>query len=224
MDDPSLLPFFTHTNGNGHHYAMEMDDDDEDDEELEEHQYPEDEIDDEEILDEHEIHLPPPPSVTLPSQERGGRRKGVPRRLHISPPRTISSLQSRSLFATQSATSSSANLPHRDDEELNNENDYSHPHPAIKTSNGLDLEFFSSSTYLDEDEYDENNNMSYAEEENVFETVDDILADIVTIIVRDIRQQRQRNFKHRFLHQTNGHRKSQEKFSNGKDFYHPSNR
>lgn len=209
MDDPSLLPYLnTNTNGNGHHYGMDLDEDDDDDDELDEHQYPEDEID-----DERELFHPPPPSSSssaiLPSHERGGRRKGVPRRLQISPPKIKSPSPIRQSIAKASS-----------DDELNNENDY---YQQIKNSNGIEFDYYPSRNYFDEDEYDENNNMNLIEDENIFEIVDDILADIVTIIVRDIRQQRQKFFKQRMISHTNGHMKIQEKYTNGKDF-HPSNR
>lgn len=234
MDDPSLLPFRTN-NGHGHHYAIEMDDeieheedeiDDEDEDEIGEQAYPEDEIDEDELEDD-EILLPPP----QPLPERGGRRKGTPRRLLLSPPGNSipppPPPQQRLLPFSNSKSSSGVQsfIPTCDPDDdndvveedfINNENAYIPSQPI----NGIEYD------YLDEDECDENNNMNYTEEENIFEIVDDILADIVTIIVRDIRQQRQRLFKRR-IHppsQTNGHSKPKVPFINGKDLLPVSNR
>ena len=216
MDDPSLLPFRTN-NGHGHHYALEMDEDieheedeiEEDEDDLPEQPYPEDEIDEDDLEENDEILLPPP----QPPLERGGRRKGTPRRLQLSPP--ISQPRLLPFSTGKSSSGVPSFIPTSDDDdddeqELNNENGYLHSQPI----NGIAYDF------LDEDEYDENNNMNYNDDENIFEIVDDILADIVTIIVRDVRQQRQKHFKRRIMHpptQINGHSKPKIPLINGKD-------
>jgi hypothetical protein len=205
MDDPSLLPFLNN-NGNGHHYSIITDEDieheeDELDEEEEDQEYPEDDIDDDDD-DEEEIllPLPEPPQQTIQS-ERGGRRKGVPRRLELSP-RIIQSPTPQQRLIPLTLSKSSSSVHHHEQPILTSDQEE-------EDENGLELDLI--------DEYDENNNMNYAEEENIFEIVDDILADIVTIIVRDVRQQREKNFKQR-ISQTNGHtNQTKPKITNGKD-------
>ncbi|CAF1397880.1 unnamed protein product [Adineta steineri] len=277
MDDPSLLPFLNNNNNsNGHHYSIDIDEDVEheedelDDDELQDYdqnqQYPEDEIDEDEIeeddidddeenQDEQEILIPPPPPPPQQQQqiiqsERGGRRKGVPRRLQLSPQIIKAPApQQRLLPLTLPKTSTSVH--HHDqpiltsdqeddqhDEDLNNENhldEYFDPHDN-KQQNCIQLDLLARHLIENnEDEYDENNNNnhSYNDEENIFEIVDDLLADIVTTIVRDIREQRQRNFKQQqritngktnghlnYKSQTNGYAKSiqkqEQKLTNGK--------
>ena len=236
MDDPSLLPFLSNNGNGHHyaHETMSMaseveheedefdgdeappegDDEEDDDDEERNLVYPEDEIDEDEIeedeiedvenQDEQEMILPPapppPPTEQLIQAERGGRRKGVPRRLQISPqvtnaPAAQSRLLPSSAMKPTSATVQPTLTPDHD-------HDDDEPHASSFVS-----EFFSqhlNGNY--NDSYDENNNSHYYEEENPLEIVDDTLADIVTYIVRDIRQQKQSNGKHRILPaKINGH-------------------
>jgi hypothetical protein len=265
MDDPSLLPFLNN-NGNGHHYSIDEEieheedelDDEDDLQDYDQHQqYPEDEIDEDEVeedeiddeednQDEQEILIPPPPPAPeqqIIQSERGGRRKGVPRRLQLSP-QIIKGPAPQQRLLPLSLPKSSTSVHHHDQpiltsdqedengEDLNNENhseEYFDQHQDNKQPNCIQLDLLS--RHLIEEQYDENNN-SYNDEENILEIVDDLLADIVTTIVRDIREQRQRNFKQRMSNgktngylthksQTNGLTKSiqkqERKITNGKN-------
>jgi hypothetical protein len=226
MDDPSLLPFLNN-NGNGHHYSnididseIEHEEDELDDEDLQD-QYPEDEIDEDEIDDEEnqddqEILLPPPPppQQQIIQSERGGRRKGVPRRLQLSPQIIIKGPAPQQRLLPLSLSKSSSSVHHLDqpiltsDQEDENDIDENDEEYYNKQDNCIQLDLLSRHLIDNEDEYDENNNNNYNDEENVLEIVDDILADIVTIIVRDIRQQRQKNYKQQqriHISKTNGH-------------------
>ena len=227
-------------------------DDDLDDDEIEE-----DDIDEEEEhRDEQEVLVPPPPPPPPQQQtiqsERGGRRKGVPRRLQLSPQIVKASAPQQRLLPL-SLPKPSTGVHHHDqpiltsdqedenEDDLNNENqldDYFHQHDN-KQANGIPLDLLSRHVVDDSKElYDENNNdHSYTDEENVLEIVDDLLADIVTTIVRDIRHHRQSTFKQHQQQQrmpngkTNGHsnhktqtngwtkstQKQEQKMTNGKN-------
>ncbi|UJR33003.1 hypothetical protein I4U23_020463 [Adineta vaga] len=242
MDDPSLLPFLNN-NGNGHHYSMDIneeieheEDELDDDDDLQDYEqnapYPEDEIEEDEIDDEEEnqneqeiLIPPPPPPIQLQQtiqSERGGRRKGVPRRLQLSPQIIKAPVQQQRLLPS-SIPKSMTNVHHHEqpiltsdqedetEEDLNNENHLDEAFPQYsdhKQKNSFQLELLSEHMITNnEDLYDENNNdNTYNDEENILEIVDDLLADIVTTIVRDVRHQRQNKFQQRITNgKTNGY-------------------
>ena len=202
MDDPSLLPLLNN-NTNGHHYSVDIEDEieheeDEFDDEVDDlhtyEEYPEDEIDDDDIDDEEIlIPPPPPPPQQIIQSERGGRRKGVPRRLQLSPQVTKTAPAPQQRLLPLSLSKSSSSVHHHDQPILTSDQE----EDDLNNENSIQFDFLSQHLidHNQQDEYDENNNNSFNDEENIFEIVDDILADIVTIIVRDIRQQRNRNFK-----------------------------
>jgi hypothetical protein len=149
--------------------------------------------------------------------ERGGRRKGVPRRLQLSP--DIIKTPTQRLLPLSLSKSTSASVHHHeqpiltsDQEDENDVEDIYQQNP--NEQNYLQLDF-SSKHFVD------NNNNTHEENEDILEIVDDILADIVTIIVKDIKEQRRK-----LIIKTNGHdnHKQQindnQKITNGK---HTSN-
>ncbi|CAF0747168.1 unnamed protein product [Rotaria sp. Silwood1] len=181
--------------------------------EIDEDEIEEDDIDDEENQDEQEILLPEKQSSSSPSissqqqpiqNERGGRRKGVPRRLQLSP-QIIKTSQQRLLPLSLSKSSLNSVHHHEQsiltfDQEDINEN-HSNDYYQDKQENCLQLDLL---IHNNQDNYDENNN--YNDDENILEIVDDILADIVTKIVQDIRQEKQINFKQQIINsKTNGY-------------------
>ena len=179
MDDLSL---FALANGNHHHYSndneCEMFDEDENEQPIDE------------IQQQQPVH-----------NERGGRRKGVPRRLQLSP--EVIKPPTQRLLPTKTTTIS---VHHHEqpiltsDQEDENEVENVYHQNQIE-QNYLQLDF-NSKHFVDK-----NNN--HEEYEDILETVDDILADVVTIIVKDIKQQRKK---------VNGHSnpKQSQKITNGK--------
>jgi hypothetical protein len=133
--------------------------------------------------------------------ERGGRRKGVPRRLQLSPD-VIKTPTQRLLPLSSSKASTSVHhhvqpiLTSDQEDENETENIY---HQNQIEQNYLQLDLLSKDFI---DNCDEN--------EDVLEIIDDILADIVTIIVRDIKQQRRKPST-----KTNGHSNHKQQ-TNGK--------
>jgi len=129
--------------------------------------------------------------------ERGGRRKGVPRRLQLSP--DIIKTPTQRLLPLSLSKSTSASVHHHeqpiltsDQEDENDVEDIYQQNP--NEQNYLQLDF-SSKHFVDN-----NNNNHHEENEDILEIVDDILADIVTIIVKDIKEQRRK-----LIIKTNGH-------------------
>ncbi|CAF1168814.1 unnamed protein product [Rotaria magnacalcarata] len=190
--------------------------------EIDEDEIEEDDIDDEENQDAQEIVIPQPPPAPQQQHsiqsERGGRRKGVPRRLQLSPQIAKSSAPQRLLPLSSSKSSSNAHHHHdqpilTSDQEDNNEitddfNNENHidEYYHNKQQNCVQLDLLPENLIdNNHNDYDENNN-NYHEEDSILEIVDDVLADIVTNIVQNIRQQRQKNFKpHIQLIKTNGY-------------------
>lgn len=187
MDDLSLFPI---SNGK-HHYSNENDN---------------------EMFDEEENEQPPEQQPV--HHERGGRRKGVPRRLKLSP-EVIKPPSQRLLPMSSSKIITGAGVHHHhdqpiltSDQEDENDIDEIYHHNEIE-QNYLQLDIPSKHFV------DKNNN--HEEYEEILETVDDILADIVTIIVKDVKQQRKKFNGHvHHKQQTNGI----SKITNGK---HSSN-
>lgn len=182
MDDLSLFRF-----SNGNHYDSETFDEDEN----------------EQPINEIEQQQPV-------QNERGGRRKGVPRRLQLSP-EVIKPPTQRLLPLSSSKPTIIASVHHHEQQPIltsdqEDENDIENIyHQNENEQNYLQLDFLSKN-FLDQ-----NNNQEDTEE--ILEIVDDILADIVTIIVKDIKAQRKKpngHFNHK--QQTNGIHK----LSNGK--------
>ena len=162
MDDLALYPF---SNGN----RNEM--------------FDEDEVDENEQID-RPIERPVQP---LPSSERGGRRKGVPRRLQLSP-EVVKGPPAARLLPVTLPKSVPAAVHHHEQPILTSDQE---DEPELEdlyqqNQNYLQLDF------LSKELVDDNNNSFVDDNEEILETVDDILADIVTIIVRDVRQQRRK--------------------------------
>ncbi|CAF1286023.1 unnamed protein product [Adineta steineri] len=187
MDDISLFPI-----SNGNYYSNDNNS---------------------EISDEDENEIVQQQQISIQT-ERGGRRKGVPRRLQLSP-EVIKTPTQRLLPL---AKSSSTSVHHHeqpiltsDQEDQNDIEDIYQANP--NEQNYLQLDFLSKHLV--------DNNNNHEENEDILEIVDDILADIVTIIVKDIKEQR-----HKTIIKTNGHfnhKKSineNQKMTNGK---HTSN-
>jgi hypothetical protein len=186
MDDLSL---FALANGNHHHYSndneCEMFDEDEN----------------EQPIDEIQQQQPV-------QNERGGRRKGVPRRLQLSP--EVIKPPTQRLLPLSSTKTTTTTVHHHeqpiltsDQEDENEIENIYHQNQTEQNYLQLDL--------TPKHFVDKNNN--HEEYEDILETVDDILADIVTIIVKDIKQQRKKiNGHSNPKQQTNGI----QKITNGK--------
>ncbi|CAF1223457.1 unnamed protein product [Adineta ricciae] len=191
MDDLSLYP---HSNGNYYSNDNESEVFDNDDEN--------------QIVQQQQQHQQPI------QNERGGRRKGVPRRLQLSP--EVIKPSTQRLLPVTLPKPAPASVHHHEqpiltsDQEDENEIDDIYQ-GNLTEQNYLQLDF--SATHF----VDNNNNLE--ENEDVLEVVDDILADIVTIIVKDVKEQRRKA-----LIKTNGHmslKKSMnenQKMSNGKHY------
>jgi hypothetical protein len=147
---------------------------------------------DSEIFDEDENEQPIDEIQQQPVQnERGGRRKGVPRRLQLSP--EVIKPPTQRLLPLSLTKTTSASVHHHvqpiltsDQEDENDIEDIYHQNQIEQNYLQLDL--------LTKNFVDKNNN--HEENEEILETVDDILADIVTIIVKDIKEQRKKSNKH----------------------------
>lgn len=200
MDDLSLYPF-----SNGNHYSTTSN---ENDNEI----FDEDEVDENEqisvnypVEDENHQQQRPVPPV---QNERGGRRKGVPRRLQLSP--EVVKTPTQRLIPLSLSKPMATTVHHNEQPILTSDQEDENEVEDIYQVNSNEQ------NYLQLDMLDNNNNNTsqpYEEYEDVLEIVDDILADMVTIIVRDIKQQRRK-----ILFQTNS--KSQpnhlNKLTNGK--------
>ena len=163
---------------------------------------------DNEMFDEEENEQPPEQQPV--HHERGGRRKGVPRRLKLSP--EVSKPPSQRLLPVSSTKVASASVHHHEQPILTSDQE---------DENDVEEVYHTEQNYLQLDIpskhfVDKNNN--HEEYEEILEIVDDILADIVTIIVKDVKQQRKKlnGHVHHPKQQTNGI----SKISNGK---HSSN-
>jgi len=163
MDDH--LSLFPHSNGN--HSSNDNDSEIFDEEE------------NEQPIDEIEPQQPVP-------HVRGGRRKGVPRRLQLSPDVIKSPSQRLLPLATMKASASNVHRQAIATSDVEDENDIENIYQSNE-QNYLQLDFLSKHFV------DKNNN--HEEIEDILEIVDDILADIVTIIVKDVKQQRQKSNK-----------------------------
>jgi hypothetical protein len=159
---------------------------------------------DNEIFDEDENEQPIDEIQQQPIQnERGGRRKGVPRRLQLSP--EIIKPPTQRLLPLSSSKTTSASVHHHDQPILTSDQEDENDIEDIYHQNQIEQ------NYLQLNFLDKNNN--HEESEEILEIVDDILADIVTIIVKDIKEQRKKTNGH-FNHKqkTNGI----QKITNGK--------
>ena len=177
MDDSSLLPI-----SNGKHYAIDN------------HK---------QVFDEEENERPLS-DIDQPQQQkqtvlngRGGRRKGVPRRLQLSP--EIFKAPTQRLLPLSLTKSSSTSVHHHEqpiltsdqEDELDVEDIY---HQNQIEQNYLQLNLLSKHLFHN------NDNNNHEEDEDILEIIDDILADIVTIIVKDVKEQRRKA-----IDRTNGH-------------------
>ena len=184
MDDLSLLPF-----ANGNHYAnngneSETFDDDETDEndQLSINDQPEDDTDLHQLEVEHERQVQPVQT------ERGSRRKGVPRRLQLSP--EVIKAPTQRLLPLSLSKSSTSGVHHHEqpiltsDQEDENDTEDTYQQNQVE-QNYLQLDLLSK-------QLTDSNNNHFEDSEDILETVDDMLADIVAIIVRDIKQQRRK--------------------------------
>ena len=142
-----------------------------------------------EMFDEDENEQP------IPVQhERGGRRKGVPRRLKLSP--EVIKPPSQRLLPISLSKSTPASVHHHEQPILTSdqedENDIENIYHQNQTEqNYLQLDF-TSKHFLDK------NNNNQEEHEDILEIVDDILADIVTIIVKDVKQHEENQWTFQF--------------------------
>ncbi|CAF1060892.1 unnamed protein product [Rotaria sp. Silwood1] len=133
---------------------------------------------------------------------RGGRRKGVPRRLQLSP--EIIKPPTQRLLPVSLIKSTSTSVHHHeqpiltsDQEDENDVEDIYHQNQIEQ--NYLQLNLLSK--HFVDNNNNNNNHCNYHEEnEDILEIVDDILADIVTIIVKDVKEQRRK-----IINKTNGH-------------------
>ncbi|CAF3485094.1 unnamed protein product [Rotaria socialis] len=177
MDDLSLFSI-----SNGKHYSNDNDS----------------EIFDEEENEQplNEIQLPPQQHKTI-QNERGGRRKGVPRRLQLSP--EIIKLPTQRLLPLTLPKTSTASVHHHEQPILTSDQEDENDIEGVYHQNQIEQNYLqlnlSSKHFVDN-----NNNNQLEESEDILEVVDDILADIVTIIVKDIKEQRRRP-----MIKTNGH-------------------
>jgi hypothetical protein len=185
MDDLSLFPIL-----NGIHYSNDNDS---------------------EIFDEDENEQPINEiEQQQPVQnERGGRRKGVPRRLQLSP--EIIKPPTQRLLPLSSSKTTSTTVHHHDQPILTSDQEDENDIENIYHQNEIEQNYLQldllSKNFLDK------NNNHYEENEEILEIVDDILADIVTIIVKDIKQQRKKpNEYFNYKQQTN----RIQKITNGK--------
>ena len=204
MDEIALCAF-----SNGNHYSNIPN-------ENESEMFDDDEVDENEQLPvNYPVEDEPEQRPVQPVQnERGGRRKGVPRRLQLSPDIVKTPIQR--LLPLTLPKSGTASVHHHEqpiltsDQEDENEAEDAYQHSQIE-QNYLQLDLMS------KDFVDNNNNLSHHHDENedILEIVDDILADMVSIIVRDVKQQRRKvhqkqmtNGTHKVTngkHQFNGH-------------------
>jgi len=180
MDDLSLFPI-----SNGNHYSNDNDS---------------------EIFDEDENEQQQQPV----QNERGGRRKGVPRRLQLSP-EIIKAPTQRLLPLSSSSKTTLSSVHHHDQPILTSDQEDENDIENIYHQNEIEQNYLQldllSKNFLDK------NNNNHEENEEILEIVDDILADIVTIIVKDIKQQRKKSNEHfNPKQQTNGIKK----ITNGK--------
>jgi hypothetical protein len=184
MDDLSLFPI-----SNGNHESNDNDSEIFDEDE------------NEQPIDEIERQQPV-------QNERGGRRKGVPRRLQLSP--EIIKPPTQRLLPLSLSKSTSTSVHHHDQPILTSDQEDENDLENIYHQNQIEQNYLQLD-FLSKHFLDKNNN--HEENEEILEIVDDILADIVTIIVKDIKEQRKKSNEY-FNHkkQTN----EIQKISNGK--------
>jgi len=186
MDDLSLFPIL-----NGIHYSNDNDS---------------------EIFDEDENEQPINEiEQQQPVQnERGGRRKGVPRRLQLSP--EIIKPPTQRLLPLSSSKTISTTVHHHDQPILTSDQEDENDIENIYHQNEIEQNYLQLDL-LSKNFLDKNNNNHHEENEEILEIVDDILADIVTIIVKDIKQQRKKSNEY-FNHKQQTNRI--QKITNGK--------
>jgi len=186
MDDLSLFPI-----SNGTHYSNDNDS---------------------EIFDEDENDQPINEiEQQQPVQnERGGRRKGVPRRLQLSP--EIIKPPTQRLLPLSSSKTISTTVHHHDQPILTSDQEDENDIENIYHQNEIEQNYLQLDL-LSKNFLDKNNNNHHEENEEILEIVDDILADIVTIIVKDIKQQRKKSNEY-FNHKQQTNRI--QKIANGK--------
>ncbi|CAF2576915.1 unnamed protein product [Rotaria sp. Silwood2] len=133
--------------------------------------------------------------------ERGGRRKGVPRRLQLSP--EIIKPPTQRLLPLTLIKSSSTSVHHHEQPILTSDQEDENDIEDIYHQNQIEQNYLQLNL-LSKHFVDNNNNNNHYnchdENEDILEIVDDILADIVTIIVKDIKEQRRK-----VINKTNGH-------------------
>ncbi|CAF1312016.1 unnamed protein product [Rotaria magnacalcarata] len=177
MDDLSLFPI-----SNGKHYSNDNDS----------------EIFDEEENEQplNEIQLPPQQHKTI-QNERGGRRKGVPRRLQLSP--EIIKPPTQRLLPLTLPKTPTASVHHHEQPILTSDQEDENDIEGVYHQNQIEQNYLQLNL-LSKHFVDNNNNNQLEESEDILEVVDDILADLVTIIVKDIKEQRKKP-----MIKTNGH-------------------
>lgn len=145
---------------------------------------------DSEMFDDEENELVQPQQRPAPQpvqHERGGRRKGVPRRLQLSP--DVVKPATQRLLPTTLPKSTPAGVHHHEQPILTSDQEDENEIDDVYQSNSQEQNYLQLDL-LSKQYVDDNNNVE--EGEDVLEIVDDILADVVTIIVKDIREQRRR--------------------------------
>ena len=186
MDDLSSLPF-----ANGNHYANNGHDSetfDDDDETDENDQLSINDQADDDIIDHHQLEVEQERQVQPVQTGRGSRRKGVPRRLQLSP--EVVKAPTQRLLPLSLSKSSTSGVHHHEqpiltsDQEDENEPEDTYQQNQVE-QNYLQLDLLSK-------QLTDSNNNHYEDSEDILETVDDMLADMVAIIVRDIKQQRRK--------------------------------
>ncbi|CAF1255016.1 unnamed protein product [Rotaria sordida] len=130
--------------------------------------------------------------------ERGGRRKGVPRRLQLSP--EIIKPPTQRLLPLSLIKTSSTSVHHHEQPILTSDQEDENDIEDIYHQNQIEQNYLQLNLLSKHFIIDNNNNNNHEENEDILEIVDDILADIVTTIVKDIKEQRKK-----IINKTNGH-------------------
>ena len=203
MDDIALCAL-----SNGNHYSTIP-------HENESEMFDEDEVDENEQLPvNYPVEDEPEQRPIQPVQtERGGRRKGVPRRLQLSP--DIVKTTTQRLLPLTLSKSATASVHHHEQPILTSDQEDENEAEDVYQQNQIEQNYLQLDL-VSKDSIDNNNNNNHShhgdENEDILEIVDDILADMVSIIVRDVKQQRRK------IHQkqtTNG----THKLTNGKHHF-----
>jgi hypothetical protein len=207
MDDLSVYPF-----SNGNHYSTLSNEHDNE-------MFDEDEVDENEQLhvnyqvEDDMIDQQQSRPVQPVQTERGGRRKGVPRRLQLSP--DIVKAPTQRLLPLSLSKSMTSSVHHHEQPILTSDQEDENDIEDIYQQNQIEQNYLQLDLLGKESPDEKKNSSSQVNDENedILEIVDDILADIVRIIVRDIKQQRK---KHNYASHSKAFVNGVQKLTNGK--------